>query len=86
MPQISYFYGISIYIQFMDHNPPHIHAIYNGYKASYGIDDAKIIAGKMPKKADALIAEWILLRKQDLLQVWKLAKNGNQVFPISPLE
>ncbi|MBF0359377.1 MAG: DUF4160 domain-containing protein [Oligoflexia bacterium] len=43
MTQISYFYGITIYIQFLDHNPPHIHAIYQSSKAQYSINDEKIL-------------------------------------------
>ena len=48
MPQISHFFGISIYVQFDDHNPPHIHAPYASYKASYDIRKVEILAGKMP--------------------------------------
>jgi len=55
MPQICYFYGITIYIQFLDHNPPHIHAVYQLFKAQYSIDNAKLLKGKMPGKADQLI-------------------------------
>jgi hypothetical protein len=86
MPQISYFYGITIYIQFMDHNPPHIHAVYQSCKAQYSIAEAKLLKGKMPNKADQLICEWIKLRKVDLLKDWDLAKEGKPVYPVSPLE
>lgn len=86
MPQISFFFGISIYVQFMDHNPPHIHAIYNANKASYRIDNAEMIAGKMTPRAHRLIQEWIQLRNDELLKVWELASKGHQVFPIAPLE
>jgi hypothetical protein len=70
----------------MDHNPPHIHAIYNACKASYEIGTGEIIAGKMSPRADRLIREWISLRKVDLNAVWDLASVGKQVFPIQPLE
>ena len=35
MPVLARFYGIIIrmYFQQAEHNPPHIHAIYNGYSA-----------------------------------------------------
>ena len=47
MPQICYFYGITIYIQFLDHNPPHIHAVYQSFKAQYSIEiAAKVCGGK----------------------------------------
>ena len=32
MPEISRFYGIIIRMYFVDHNPPHFHAEYQGYK------------------------------------------------------
>jgi hypothetical protein len=86
MPQISYFYGIIVYIQFMDHNPPHIHVAYQSFKAQYSIHEAKILRGKMPNKADQLIREWMELRKSELLIDWDLAKEGKPVYPISPLE
>lgn len=82
----SYFYGISIYVQFLDHNPPHIHAIYQSFKGQYAIDTGELMAGKMPNKAHALIQEWIKVRRESLNQVWDLAKQGKQVFPVQPLE
>lgn len=86
MPQICYFYGITIYIHFLDHNPPHIHCAYQGYRAMYEISSGKLLAGKMPNKADKLLYEWIKARNIDLLKVWELASNGQQVFPLLPLE
>ena len=86
MPQICYFYGITIYIQFMDHNPPHLHAVYQSFKAQYSINEAKLLKGKMPNKADQLVREWIALRKSELLADWELAKQGKPVHPVSPLE
>ena len=86
MPQICYFYGITIYIQFLDHNPPHIHAIYQSFTAQYSINKAKLLKGKMPNKANLLICEWIKSRKNELMADWELAKSGRPVYPISPLE
>lgn len=39
MPLISEFYGISIYMYYEDHNPPHFHAIYNEHKALIDIQN-----------------------------------------------
>ena len=86
MPQISFFFGITIYVQFLDHNPPHIHAIYSGYKAAYRIDTSEMTAGNMTPRADKLIREWIELRRSELIKVWELASKGQQLFPIPPLE
>ena len=34
MPELSRFFGIIIAMFFDDHNPPHFHARYGGYKAA----------------------------------------------------
>ena len=33
MPEISNFYGITIYMYVSEHNPPHFHVAYQGFKA-----------------------------------------------------
>jgi len=70
----------------MDHNPPHIHAIYQSFTAQYSIGETKLLKGKMPNKADQLIREWIKTRQDELMKDWDLAKVGKPVYPISPLE
>ncbi len=32
MPQISYFLGVVIRMFYMDHNPPHFHAVYADFE------------------------------------------------------
>ena len=86
MPQICYFLGISIYVQFVDHNPPHIHDLYNGFQATYNLRTATVLQGNMSKRADRLIREWVKIRRSQLLEVWALAKTGKRVFPVEPLE
>ena len=51
MPVLSKFYGISIkmYFKQSEHNPPHIHAIYGEYEASFDFN-ANILQGKFPIK------------------------------------
>ncbi len=57
MPTIALFYGIIIQMYFIqdEHNPPHIHAIYNDYEAEYIISTANILVGMLPKKADKMV-------------------------------
>ena len=43
MPQISKFYGIIIYMYINEHNPPHFHVEYQGYKASITIESGIVI-------------------------------------------
>ena len=65
-----------------EHNPPHFHAIYNGYDAEYDIRTLKLIDGKLPSKAEKLVLEWAAKHKKDLLIIW-----NTQTFKrVQPLE
>ena len=48
MPTIAYFLGIAVSMYYRDHNPPHIHVIYQGFEALVAIEDARILRGKLP--------------------------------------
>ena len=37
MPELCRFYGIIIRMYFLDHNPPHLHAEYQGQRAEFDI-------------------------------------------------
>jgi hypothetical protein len=70
MPVISSFYGIIIRMYFGDHVPPHFHAQYNEHNAIISIQDFGIIEGYLPPKAMALIVEWAIIHKEELLENW----------------
>lgn len=72
MPTISTFYGIVIMMRQPDkeHNPPHIHALYSGQEASFAISDGKILDGKLPNRAIAMVREFILINQNELLTMW----------------
>lgn len=86
MPRISYFYGISVYMYYRDHAPPHIHAIYAEHEAEIEIDSAATLDGKLPRKARSLVAEWVELHRDALRQNWQRARAGQTLEPIEPLE
>lgn len=51
MPAISMFYGIIIYIYFMDnkqHKRPHIHVNYQGQEVIVAIPDGEVLEGGIP--------------------------------------
>lgn len=51
MPVISMFFGILVSIFYRDneqHHTPHVHARYQGNKASIAIEDGRILAGDLP--------------------------------------
>lgn len=89
MPVISMFYGIIIAMYYEGqghHHAAHIHVRYQGFKSSISIDTGEILAGSFPRKQLKLIQAWIELHKDELLANWDLAKAGNELFKIQPLQ
>ena len=84
MPQISYFYGIYIFMNFYDNNPAHFHAWYGNYKVSVEIANGSV-SGKMPRRALKFIFEWLDIHKEELLVNWEKAKNGDPLDKIEPV-
>jgi hypothetical protein len=85
MPEISSFLGISIYIYFLDHAPPHFHAIYGEYEITVEIEGG-LITGRFPRRALKAVLEWHELHQDELMQVWNLAEQGQPLHKIEPLE
>lgn len=86
MPEISSFFGIIICLYYQDHNPPHIHAKYEGSEIEIEIKTKKIKSGTVSPRALKLIEEWIDLHEIELLENWKLAVSGKELFKITPLK
>ena len=89
MPIISQFYGIVItmYANEQDsrHHKPHIHIRYNNLKAVYDFE-CNILAGAIPYKQRKLVEAWIIIHKQELINLWNLLQEGKEYFKISPLK
>ncbi len=86
MPTISQFFGIMIRMFYRDHNPPHFHAVYAEYRASFEIKTGKVIEGEMPKTATKLINQWRELHIDELLRNWEKAREEQVPDKIEPLE
>jgi hypothetical protein len=56
MPVLSRFYGIIVFMNFRDHEPPHFHARYGDMEVLVEIETSKI-KGEMSKRALNLIFE-----------------------------
>jgi hypothetical protein len=85
MPTISMFYGIVIRMYNNgEHNPPHFHAFYQDYKATFDMD-GELVKGEMPKKQMKLISAWAELHKEELLANWEFAMNEEPLYKIDPL-
>lgn len=72
MPTVSYFYGIIIvmYLRGKEHNPPHIHAITQDFDAPFSIETGEIMEGEFPKKAKALVKEFVIKYQKELKEMW----------------
>ena len=72
MPTIATFYGIVIFMHLTEkeHNPPHIHAIYGNYEATFAVADGGILKGKFPSKGTTLVQEFVALHRDELLTMW----------------
>jgi len=85
MPQISFFYGIYIWMNFSDHQPPHFHAWYGEYKVIVNIGDG-VVKGEMPGRALRMILEWLEDHRKELMINWEKAQKGEPLDKIEPLK
>ena len=72
MPEICRFYGIIIKMFFKpkEHEPAHIHAIYNEYVGIFDIHTFEMTDGDLPVKAQGLVKEWLETNFETLLEMW----------------
>jgi len=84
MPVLSTFYGIIIYIYAREHNPPHIHAKYQGQEIAIDLD-GEVLEGKLPKKQLRLVQAWIELYRDEIYANWEFIQAGQEIVKISPL-
>ncbi len=85
MPEISRFLGIVIKMFFDDHNPPHFHAVYGNYEATFAIATLELIEGNLPPRVQGLIIEWASLNQGNLEENWTLVKTKQTFKKIKPL-
>ncbi|MEW6088195.1 MAG: DUF4160 domain-containing protein [bacterium] len=86
MPEISRFLGIIISMYYNEHTPPHFHAKYGEFRASFSINELKIIEGTLPKRIISLVLEWAFQHRNELLEDWELVKRKEELKKIEPLE
>ena len=86
MPIISAFFGIIIRMYYDEHNPPHVHAEYHENKALLDFK-GNILKGDLKSRtALRLVRDWIDLRNNELNEDWELARKGEEIKKITPLE
>lgn len=86
MPEISRFFGIVVQMYFNEHNPPHFHVRYNGYRAQIDIETLGIIDGHLPPKVLALVVEWASIHQNELRKNWFNIQKDGSYAKINPLE
>lgn len=83
------FYGILVSIFYGDddhHHTPHLHARYQGEKASVEIETGKVLAGNLPEAKLRMLRVWMDIHREELMADWEIAKAGDLPFRIRPLE
>ena len=85
MPTISEFFGIKIILRFIDHNPPHFHAIYQQDKVVVEIENGKV-KGEISERALRMILEWLDLHREEIKVAWEQASKGETPNKIEPLK
>ncbi len=85
MPTISVFYGILIQMFWLDHDPPHFHALYAEHEAVIEIRSLKVIRGSLPRRALVLVREWAQEHRDELLENWERCRRNESPRKITPL-
>jgi hypothetical protein len=86
MPRIAEFYGIVIYMYYREHGVPHFHAIYGEHDAVISVRGLRVLEGRLPRRALALVRAWGKLHQDALEHDWGLARSGRPLQRIEPLE
>ena len=86
MPQISIFFGIIIRMYYDEHNPPHLHAEFQGNKAVLDFLGNVTKGDLRSRTALRLVREWIDLHVVELNEDWELARAGRALKDIKPLQ
>lgn len=73
MPTIAQFNGVKVVMRLRnkEHNPPHIHAIYQGFEASFLLDSGELLNGSFPQRQQTMMKLFILLNQKELEEMWE---------------
>ncbi len=86
MPVVSMFFGIIVRMFYNEHNPPHIHAEFQGRKAVIDFQGNVLKGDLKSRTALKLVREWVDLRSTELNDDWNAARSGRAVKKIDPLD
>jgi hypothetical protein len=86
VPELCRFFGIIIAMYHRDHGVPHFHAKYGDHRASFAIEDLRLLEGELPRRVTALVLEWAFEHRAELMDNWQKAAAGKPLNPVPPLE
>jgi hypothetical protein len=86
VPAISRFLGIVIAMFFDDHGPPHFHARHADGSAKIRIDTLEPIETTLGRRQLRLVLAWAELHQEELVENWRLARAGETLREIDPLQ
>ena len=69
-----------------DHAPPHFHVYYGEHGATIEIESLRLLAGRLPRRATALVLEWAAEHREELRANWTRAEGHQALSPIEPLD
>lgn len=84
MPVISRFHGLVVFMNYNDHEPPHVHARYQGAEAIVEIETDRVV-GDLPPRALRMLLEWVDLHRDELKVNWRRAREHKHLLPVEPL-
>ena len=87
MPRISEFFGIVIYMYWLDHQKhqmPHFHARFSGDEAVFDLGGNRL-EGDLGSHANRLVVEWCQERGRELRDAWAAASSGREIPWVPPL-
>ena len=73
MPTVAVVEGVKIQFYPDDHPPPHFHAEFGEYRASFAIDSLTIIKGTLPPAKRRAVMAWAASRKEALTETFARA-------------
>jgi hypothetical protein len=86
VPEISRFYGIIIRMWPKDdRHAPHFHARYGDDEIQIYISDGEV-SGYLPPRKMTLVQRWLRLHRAELLENWRLMREGKLPRYIQPLD
>jgi Domain of unknown function (DUF4160) len=69
-----------------DHGHPHFHARHAGDQAKVRIDTVEVIESSLGVRQLRLVLAWAELHREELLENWRRAREGETLLEIDPLQ